>query len=580
MSKYTLKCLFVDLDSRSVRFEQVPQDISLKYIGGRGIATHLLGLNPMLKAGEPETTLIFSAGPLTGSRLPSTGRMTISSFSPLTNTITSSSVGGNLGIQMRMAGLDVIHITGKSRNKLVLCIQDRDVSFEDVALGEDTPLQEVFLKLSSRGSVAAVGSAGFHGCLFASIMVDGAYAAGRGGLGYVMASKNLVAVTVRGSHRPGVGDRYMEGITTEDILRLFDASPAIMGVSGIHRYGTVSLVDLMASRRMMPTANFRKTFFEQYRAFSASRIVSTFKATHNGCYACPIRCKLKSDGGKELPEFETVSHFGALNENADLMSIIEANRICNEVGMDTITAASTIACLAEIREKKYTGDTLVGKVKEMASGKGLGELLQMGSRRLAEELGQPGTSMSVKSMEIPAYDPRGAYGMALGYCTSTRGACHLRAYPISHEILRRPVATDRFSFQGKARIIKIAEDVNAAIDSMGACKFAFFGASMEEYALGMKAVTGLEIEPQDLITIGERIFTLERYINCQRGFAKEDDFLPARFYKEHGTPGPGLEIPPIERALFKETLERYYRVRGCSPDGVPTEKRLKELDII
>ncbi|HQJ08534.1 MAG TPA: aldehyde ferredoxin oxidoreductase C-terminal domain-containing protein, partial [Deltaproteobacteria bacterium] len=272
-------------------------------------------------------------------------------------------------------------------------------------------------------------------------------------------------------------------------------------------------------------------------------------------------------------------HFGALNENADLGAIIEANRLCNEAGMDTITAASTIACLAEIRNERYAGEALVEKVREIAYGHGDGPLLRLGSAGLANKLGEPDRSMSVKSLEIPAYDPRGAYGMALAYCTSTRGACHLRAYPISHEILRKPVATDRFSFSGKARIIKISEDLNAVIDSIGACKFAFFGASLEEYAKGLSAVTGLDCDTQDLLAAGDAIYTLERHINNLRGFDRKDDMLPSRFFTEPGTHGPGIEIPPIDRGAFEETLDRYYRIRGCKPDGTLTGERIGELNI-
>src|SRR6266702_5563512 len=145
---------------------------------------------------------------------------------------------------------------------------------------------------------------------------------------------------------------------------------------------------------------------------------------------------------------------------------------------------------------------MAGLLTDMALRRGEGELLSLGSRRSAEALGKPGLSMSVKSLELPAYDPRGAYGMALAYCTSNRGGCHLRAYPISHEILRKPVATDRFSFSGTARIIKIAEDTNATIDSLVACKFSFFGASLEEYAELLSAATGVEYSPQSLTEIG------------------------------------------------------------------------------
>ena len=175
--------------------------------------------------------------------------------------------------------------------------------------------------------------------------------------------------------------------------------------------------------------------------------------------------------------------------------------------------------------------------------------------------------MSVKSLELPAYDPRGAYGMALAYCTSNRGGCHLRAYPISHEILRKPVATDRFSFSGKARIIKIAEDANAAVDSLVACKFSFFGATLEEYARLLTAATGEDFTPRSLSEIGERICLTERFYNCANGFAAADDLLPERFFTEPGSSGEGIDIPPIDRARFAEELQKYYRIRGLTPEG-------------
>ena len=175
--------------------------------------------------------------------------------------------------------------------------------------------------------------------------------------------------------------------------------------------------------------------------------------------------------------------------------------------------------------------------------------------------------MSVKSLELPAYDPRGAYGMALAYCTSNRGGCHLRAYPISHEILRKPVPTDRFSFSGKARIISIAEDTNAAVDSLVACKFAFFGASLEEYAELLTAVTGVAYSPQRLKEIGRRIVLTERFYNCANGFSRADDMLPERFFTEPGSSGDGIDIHPLDRVRFEEELDKYYRIRGLNVNG-------------
>jgi len=187
--------------------------------------------------------------------------------------------------------------------------------------------------------------------------------------------------------------------------------------------------------------------------------------------------------------------------------------------------------------------------------------------------------MSVKGMELPGYDPRGAYGMALGYVTSTRGACHLRAYPISHEILRKPVATDRFSFAGKARIVKIAEDMNAVIDSLTACKFFFFGCSLEEYASACSAVTGTETSAQDLLAAGERIYFRDRMMNAKCGFTSEDDDLPLRFFSEEGSSGDGIEIPPLNREEFLETRSKYYRIRGLNKKGYPLSSKAKELGL-
>ena len=573
---FALSALFIDLGAGDVRKTMLDPDLSCSFLGGRGIAARLLAQQPCVDPLEENAALIFSTGPLTGSRIPAGGRMMISGFSPLTGTVCSCSVGGRLAIMMKRAGIDLISITGKAKARTVIEIDNQDVRLIRSAIPANAPLSSIFEGYRSfNGSVAAAGQAAFLGCRYASIMIDGSFASGRGGLGCAMAAKNLQAVAIRGSGKISVYDREQEDLARTDILRLFDASPAIMGRSGISRYGTAALVDLMASRRMMPTANFRRTFFEEYRAFSATRIREKENPKHHACHGCPIACKKRS--ASDIPEFETLSHFGALNENADLASIIEANSICNEIGVDTITAAATIACLAEIRQQRYTGYALTGKVREITSAQGDGELLRMGSAVLARELGAPEKSMCVKSLEMPAYDPRGAYGMALAYCTSTRGACHLRAYPIAHEILRKPVSTDRFSFSGKARIIKIAEDLNAVIDSIGACKFAFLGASLEEYAKGLAAVTGLDYDAQDLLRLGDSIYTLERYINTLRGFARKDDMLPERFFNEPGTAGPGIEVGPIDKTAFNEALDRYYRIRGCSKDGTLTQDRAERL---
>jgi aldehyde:ferredoxin oxidoreductase len=206
-------------------------------------------------------------------------------------------------------------------------------------------------------------------------------------------------------------------------------------------------------------------------------------------------------------------------------------------------------------------------------------MLSSGSLRYAGIRGRPETSMSVKGLELPAYDPRGACGMALAYTTSNRGGCHLRAYPVSHEILRKPVATDRFSFEGKARIIKIAEDMNAAIDSLTACKFVFFAASLEEYAKAVSAVTGRDHDTQSLLRTGERIYVLERYLNSLNGFTNADDDLPERFFTEEGTSSAHIKVRPLNRQEFLAARNNYYRIRGYDEHGSPTRELMERLGL-
>lgn len=559
--------LKVDLTTGTSHVEEIPRQLLEEYLGGRGLGVRLMRDSHTLDPFDPDMPLIFATGPLCGTPAPTSARLSVVSRSPLTGTIYDCSAGGRFAWRLKAAGVDVLFITGRSPWPVVLTIASDTVEIVPAVplWGCDIPTTVAALK--ERGSVAAIGPAGENGVLFANIMMGEGNSVGRGGLGAVMGSKNLKAVTVNGDRKTGIADPALFEKARQDIMRLFRASPVIFGPLGISEFGTPVLVDLMAQRRMAPTENFRKTYFEHSANYSGPAIKDACGARKDGCYGCPIQCKKSSGTGKPLPEYETVSHFGALNNVGALHAIIAANDLCNELGMDTITAAATLSAWGEIRGAFPTAAEIPGLLGDIALRRGDGELLSLGSRRLSEKMGRPELSMSVKSLELPAYDPRGAYGMALAYCTSNRGGCHLRAYPISHEILRKPVPTDRFSFSGKARIISIAEDTNAAVDSLVACKFAFFGASLEEYAELLTAVTGTEYSPQRLKEIGRRIVLTERYYNCSNGFSRNDDTLPERFFTEPGSSGDGIDIHPLDRARFEEELDKYYRIRGLNVDG-------------
>jgi aldehyde:ferredoxin oxidoreductase len=274
-----------------------------------------------------------------------------------------------------------------------------------------------------------------------------------------------------------------------------------------------------------------------------------------------------------------MSHFSALLGNTDIGTVVKANRICNEMGMDTISAAATLACFSEILKKKLSPEEVVSLLMDIGKKKGVGVELGQGAAKYAGNCGRSDLAMVVKGQELPAYDPRGAYGMALAYATSSRGGCHLRAYPISHEILRKPVATDRFSFNGKARMIKIGEDLNAVADSLTACKFTFFAASLEEYAKIYTSVTGIKTSGQDLFEMGERICYNERMMNAANGFTEKDDDLPARFFTMPGYAGDGINIKPIDKEAFLTARSNYYIARKLNQNGTPVSKVAKELGL-
>ncbi len=556
------KALYVDLSSRKVRTEDLPEELLASRIGGRGLGVELMKDFHRLDPYDLRMPLIFAVGPLCGTPAPASSRMSVVSRSPLTGTIADSSVGGTFPLKLKSAGYDCLIVTGKASSSLVaIHIKDDTVEIKDAENLRGKGCLEANKLLESGGSAACIGPAGENLVRFANIMIGGANSAGRGGLGAVMGAKNLKGIVVDGTKKTAVADMVLFKKAQDDVMRLLRASPVVMGDLGLGEFGTATLVDIVGQRRMAPTENFRKTFFPDASAYSGPSLKKEFGFKKHGCAVCPIQCKKETSCGRPVPEYETLSHFGALNGNSDAESIVKANLLCNSLGMDTISAAATFAAYGEVRGGFLSGAEILETLKKTAFRDEEGDRLAEGSKRFCESLGKPQFSMSVKGLELPAYDPRGSYGIALAYGTSTRGGCHLRAYPISQEILRKPVAVDRFSFDGKARMIKIAEDNNAVVDSLSVCAFAFLGASIEEYAQMLAAATGAPFTGQGLMKTGEEIVLAERRYNKNNGFTKADDFLPERFYTEAGTSGEGVEIPPIDKARFTGELEKYCRMR-------------------
>jgi aldehyde:ferredoxin oxidoreductase len=336
----------------------------------------------------------------------------------------------------------------------------------------------------------------------------------------------------------------------------------------------------------LPTFNSQSGHFEDADAISGETIRERILERRVACDACTIACgrgtKIPGrDRQGEGPEYETVWALGVACGVRDLEAIAEANYLCNEYGLDTISTGSTIACAMELSEGGHLAggprfgdaEAMVNLVRLMGERSGIGNELSEGSARFARRRGHPECSMSVKGLEMPGYDPRGVQGMGLAYATSNRGACHLRAYMTSAEVLGNPCLIDRFKAHGKAGLAVLLQNVSAAADSMILCRFSQFALNPDHYARLLHAVTGVPFTPRDLINVGERIYNLERVFNAGEGFSRKDDSLPRRLLET-----PLLEGHSKNTTVALDTmLDEYYKLRGWTADGVPTIDTLSEL---
>ncbi len=573
------KIAMINLTRRSWRVEVPEIDVLKKFIGGRGLAGFYIRDNITLNWDHPQMPLLLFTGPLVNTRSPTSGRMTIMSRSPLTGAIGDASVGGSLGFQLKKSGFDGIIITGKSSRLCGIEMTDNDIKIVDASHLKAREVGHVNSLLKNKGATAVIGPAAENGVLFACIIVDRHYAAGRSGLGLSFAAKNIKYIAIKGTGKTRVFDPGGLSSAKEDVYRLTAASPVLLGEFGISRFGTGALYDLIDARGMMPTENFQKTRFDRASKMNAHAFKEKFGSRKTGCRGCHILCKKIAGPRTSMPEFETMSHFSALLGNTDINAVVDANRVCNDMGMDTISAASTLACFSEISKRKLSPGEIVSLLMDIGKHQGMGIELGQGAARYANSRNRSDLAMTVKGLELPAYDPRGAYGMALAYAVASRGGCHLRAYPVSHEILRKPVATDRFSFNEKARMIKIGEDLNAVADSLTSCKFIFFAVSLEEYARIYAAVTGIKTSAQDLFEVGERICYNERMINAANGFTEKDDDLPARFFTMAGDQNSSIRVAPIDREAFLTARSNYYMARKLDENGMPIPAIAQDLGL-
>ena len=590
MDAYAGHILYADLSTGTLNSRPLPEELERLYLGGRGFGARIVTdmVDPKIDPLSPENVLVFATGPLTGTGVPMGSRYEVSAKSPLTWTLSSANSGGEFGWKLKRAGFDALVVTGKAATPVYLLLNNGEVELRDAEPYWGMESQEISEALPSdlgdkKMKVACIGPAGEKLSRMACIINEKARAAGRGGLGAVMGFKNLKAIAATGEQPISEADDETLNQIKERIRTKISENSV---EEALDTYGTSVLVNIINENYILPTRNFQSAHFPEAEKVSGETIKDTILKKTRGCYACIVKCgRVTEVEGKvgEGPEYETDWAFGPDCGIDDLNAVTKANFRCNELGLDTISTGSTIACLMEMAERGYVdydirfGDAekMLALVDMIGERRGIGDELAEGSYRFADRYGHPELSMSVKMQELPAYDPRGLQGHGLQYATSVRGGDHVYGYMISLEVLGSPEKLDPYTSEGKAMWTRALQDLTAAIDASGMCLFTSFALDAADYADLVAASTGMDIDAQGMMRLGERIWNLQKLFNMKVGYTKKDDTLPPRLLNE-----PLREGAPEGRVWEREPLlDEYYAVRGWDEEGVPTPEKLEELGL-
>jgi aldehyde:ferredoxin oxidoreductase len=608
MHGWTGKILRVDLSAGIISHEVLDPAIYKDYIGGRGLGIYYLNkeLDPKCDPLSPENLLVMATGPLTGTGAPTGARYMVMTKSPLTGAITCSNSGGMFPTELKRTGLDAIVISGQAKEPVYLWIDRGQAELRSAAhlWGKNTheTTDSLVNETDARARVACIGPAGEKKVLFASIMNDHNRAAGRSGVGAVMGSKNLKAVVVRGKNSVEFADKDRFTAFNKEILDRFKENVKKTPL-GLTLHGTAGVVLATQNFGVLPTKNWQQGTFDGWEKIQGEELTRRFLVKNSACYGCPIGCGRKTkvedprfSGQGEGPEYETIYAMGSNCMVDDLAAITKANYICNELGMDTITMGTTIACAMELVDRGYLPEDQVGRSLKWGDAEALVELTRMtgersgfgdqlaeGSYRLCDRYGHPELAPVSKKQEFPGYEPRGAQAMGLAYATSPIGGSHMRGDPAYFELFGVPEYMDPHQWQGKGKVTKAYQDLSAIIDSAGLCIF-FAVRNLAAKDLGvapvgileyMNAATGAEYSLEELMQAGERIINAERLFLVKAGFTRKDDSLPKRLTEEPAPTGPAKGMV----CHLDEMLNEYYEVRNWTTDGIPNKELLDRLSL-
>ncbi len=604
---FTGKILEIDLSRGQHKVVDLDMDLAKRFIGGKGLGAAYLhrmtekGTDPL----GPDNPLIFATGPLSGTPAPTSGRWCVVTKSPLTGIFLDSQVGGHYSVEMKKAGYDLIIFKGRAPNPIYVEIEDDRVEIRDAGklwgLGTVDTVRELRKRHDNpRLRIASIGPAGENLVKFAMIAIDSheqkerGGQAGRGGAGAVMGSKNLKAVTVKGSGNLCYHDKetFMKHVKVAN--KKVMASDALI----VRReYGTTGLIRPMNAAGILPTNNFRTTIFDHAEQIDGIHMKEAIVTGSKGCFACPLRCgkqAMVKEGaykGTEVegPEYELQALMGSNCGITNIEAVARGAFLVDDLGLDGISAGVAMSFAMDcyqhdvLSKKDLFGmegnfgneELYIKLIHAMASREGIGDLLAEGVREAAARLGQ-GTedyAIHVKGMEMAGYDPRGSFGMALAYASSDRGACHQRAWTVNKELLASP--PNNHSIKGKSRLVKDTQDERAAAFSLVLCDFVPI--DVEDFISLINAATGFNYSEKEYLACGERIWNLARLFNVREGISRKDDCLPGRL-KTPLPEGPG-KGNAITDELMDTMLDEYYDYRGWTRDGIPGEEKIRELGL-
>ncbi len=619
----------INLSTGKAKRRAIPPSMFKKYIGGKTLAAKLLyeltppGIDPL----APEAMIIVNTGPMNGTGAPSSSRFNISFKNVMTGGIASSNCGGTFGIMMKRAGFDGLIITGRAEKPCHIELVDGKISVRSAEKYWGMDTQEAQDALPKHLGKLLIGPAGENLVRYAGV-VSGERIAGRCGGGAVLGSKNVKIITAYGTqktfvHSPKKFTKYVKKWT--DFIKNHP-----MTGEALPRYGSAGLVNKANATHALPTRNFQTGHHKDADKVSGETLTETLLVRNSSCVSCPIRCERRVKmGGKEVkgPEYETLGFFGPNIDASDLEAVIRLNYVCDLLGMDTISAASSIAFAMELGERGVADfgvqfgkvDNLEEVLTKTAHREGIYSDLANGSKWMSKKYGGEEYAMHSKGLELASYEPRRSVGMGLGYAVSNRGGCHLNGGYMALLESVGVLSTDAQKPNSKAEFTVFMQDALEAVSAAGFCFFSaqtfipgilfelgpnhfitrFAGKALTHsgpvirlllaaapilrlnslyllpHAKALGLATGLPMDTGKFILIGERSYNIERLYNLREGLTSSDDELPERLTKTPQVPGDDSTVVPLD-----DMLPRYYATRGWDKHGVPKARQLKKLGMM